>query len=279
MSLVVFLKTLRMNNKTLENEQEWSFHNKVFLFDTTHPQKRWIKGPDMLNHRCNGKAVAVESKIYVFGGNNKTVEDRPWAEFLDPDKNKWEPLPAPPADSLIHTRDLLYNPVVYGGPGKGKILLSCCYYIYDVKDGLWVEFRPPESLRPFSHNVTSDGNILYWSTFGHLYSFNMETEDIDCGLVEGYRLSKYREELLFPEPTLLHLDGDYFCFITLKDLPEDCTKVCCTKFQVSHQGGLKASVVYRDTYTIDCPLDIDCSYAFVLNGKMGAEKSEGSSVF
>ncbi|KAE9450236.1 hypothetical protein C3L33_17860, partial [Rhododendron williamsianum] len=84
-----------------ENEQEWPFHNQVFLFDTNHPKEGWIKGPDMLNDRCSCKAVAVESKIYVFGGNNETVEDknsttRPWAEFLDPEKNKWEPLPALP---------------------------------------------------------------------------------------------------------------------------------------------------------------------------------------
>ncbi|KAE9450307.1 hypothetical protein C3L33_17804, partial [Rhododendron williamsianum] len=220
----------------------------------------WIKGPDMLNDRCSCKAVAVESKIYVFGGNNKTVEDnnsttRPWAEFLDPEKNKnkWEPLPALPDDSLIH--DLVYNPVVYGGPGEGKkIILSCCGYIYLVDAQTWEKFCPPASMSPFNDNMISDGNI---------HSFDMKTQDVDCGIVEGYRLSKYPEELL-PEPTLLHLEGDYFCFITVQDLPEGRTKVRCTKFQISRQGGFKASVVCRNTCIIDCPVDIDCGYAFVL---------------
>ncbi|KAF7129306.1 hypothetical protein RHSIM_Rhsim10G0208800 [Rhododendron simsii] len=257
------------------NEQEWSFHNQVFLFDTNHPKEGWIKGPDMLNDRCSCKAVAVESKIYVFGGNNKTT--RPWAEFLDPEKNKWEPLPALPDDRLVHK--LVYNPVVYGGPGEGKkIILSCCGYIYLVDAQTWEEFCPPARMSPFNDNMISDGNILYWTTFELLHSFDMKTQDVDCGLVEGYRLSKYQQELL-PEPTLLHLEGNFFCFITLEDLPEGRTKVRCTKFQVSRQGGFKASVVCRNICIIDCPVDIDCGYAFVLNGKLGAENSEGSSAF
>ncbi|KAG5530172.1 hypothetical protein RHGRI_030519 [Rhododendron griersonianum] len=34
----------------------------------------------------------------------------------------------------------------------------------------------------FNDNMISDGNI---------HSFDMKTQDVDCGLVEGYRLSKY----------------------------------------------------------------------------------------
>ncbi|KAF7129125.1 hypothetical protein RHSIM_Rhsim10G0205000 [Rhododendron simsii] len=242
------------------------FHNKVFSLDTNYPEKGWIKGLDMLNDRCEGKAVAVEGKIYVFGGNNKTKRDsRPWAEFLDPITNKWEPLPAPPKRSRIHTRDLIYTPVVYGGPGEGKkIFLSWCRYIYDVDAQTWEQFHRPESCYPFSHTLTSNGNILYWTTHAKLFSFNMKTQDIDCGLVEGYMLSKYRKELLVPGPTLLHLGGDHFCFITLKDLPGDRTKVRCTKFRVSHQDGLKGSFVCRKTYIIGHPLDMAYSYAFAL---------------
>ncbi|KAF7129758.1 hypothetical protein RHSIM_Rhsim10G0208600 [Rhododendron simsii] len=243
-----------------ENEQDWSFHNQVFLFDTNHPKEGWIKGPDMLNDRCSCKAVAVESKIYVFGGNNMTT--RPWAEFLDPEKNKWEPLPALPDDSLMH--DLVYIPVVYGGPGEGKkIILSCRRYIYHVDAQTWEEFRPPEEMRNFSSNLTSVGNILYWTTFGNLFSFDMKTRDVDFGLVQGYKLAKYEEQFL-TEPTLLHLEGDYFCFITLKDLPEGCTQVRCSKFLVSRQGWFKASIVCCNTCIIDCPVDIDWSNAFVL---------------
>ncbi|KAF7129253.1 hypothetical protein RHSIM_Rhsim10G0205100 [Rhododendron simsii] len=247
--------------------QDVVFHNKVFFFDTNYPEKGWIKGPDMLNDRCKGKAVAVEGKIYVFGGNNKTERDsRPWAELLDPITNKWEPLPAPPEGSRIHTRDLLYTPVVYGGPGEGKkIFLSWCHHIYHVDAQTWERFHRPERLYPFSHNLTSNGNILYWTTDALFFSFNMKTKDIDCGLVEGYMLSKYREELLIPEPTLLHLGGDHFCFITLKDLPGGRTKVRCTKFRVSHQGGLKGSVVCCETYIIGHPLDMDYSYAFAFS--------------
>ncbi|KAG5530170.1 hypothetical protein RHGRI_030517 [Rhododendron griersonianum] len=258
-----------------KNEHEWSFHNKVFFFDTNDPQGGWVKGPDMLNSRGKkGKAVAVEGKIYVFGGNNNkrkrdhNSKSRPWAEFLDPITNKWEPLPATPKRSRIHTSDLHSTPVVYGGPGEGKkIFLSKCHHIYHVDAQTWERFHRPESLYPFSHILTSNGNTLYWTTDALFFSFNMKTKDIGCGLVEGYMLSKYRKELLIPEPTLLHLGGDHFCFITLKDLPGDRTKVRCTKFQVSHEShrdGLKASVVCRETYIIGHPLDIDYSYAFVL---------------
>ncbi|KAI8537823.1 hypothetical protein RHMOL_Rhmol09G0053700 [Rhododendron molle] len=70
---------------------------------------------------------------------------------------------------------------------------------------------------------------------------------------------------------------DFILLTTLEDLPEGRTKVRCTKFQVSRQGGFKASVVCRNTCIIDCPVDIDCGYAFVLNEKLGAENSEAFS--
>lgn len=115
--------------------------------------------------------------------------------FLTPKKSKWEPLPAPPNDHCIkHARGQAFEPVVYGCPGEGKkIFLSCCRYIYHVDAQTWEKFTRPETVRPFTNNLTgTDGsNILYWTSFGHLYSLDMKTRDVGCGFVEDYNLSKY----------------------------------------------------------------------------------------
>ncbi|KAI7998620.1 putative F-box/kelch-repeat protein [Camellia lanceoleosa] len=47
----------------------WLLSPNVSYFKTNSPQKGWISVPDMLNRRYKGVAVAVEGKIYVFGGN------------------------------------------------------------------------------------------------------------------------------------------------------------------------------------------------------------------
>ncbi|XP_058202167.1 uncharacterized protein LOC131316751 isoform X2 [Rhododendron vialii] len=260
-----------------QDEERLLFSKKVFYFDTNHPRKGWIQGPDMLTERYQGKAVAVEGKIYVFGGidykninNDKKKALRLWAEVLDLNKNEWEPLPPPPKGAGFYERDLCYTPVVYGGPKEEKkILLGCCQYIYHVNSQTWEEFCPKLSLH-FSRNLTADGNFLYWTSKGSLHTFNMKTEEFVWVTVRGYRMTKYRADILLPEPALLHLGGSHFCFLTLKDLPGDCTKVRCSKFQVSHQGGFKASIICRETFIIGHPLDVDCSYGFVLREMCGA---------
>lgn len=102
--------------------------HEVFYFDTSRRSEAgWIQGPDMLTGRYRGRAVAVQGKIYVFGGfdwcYDEDVEDDknnnfngPWAEVLDTARNnsKWE-LASTSTPDLYH---ILYEGVdkVLGSP-------------------------------------------------------------------------------------------------------------------------------------------------------------------
>ncbi|KAI8564518.1 hypothetical protein RHMOL_Rhmol03G0187800 [Rhododendron molle] len=76
-----------------EKEGRWLYSNKVFYFDTNHPRKGWIQGPDMLNKRHGGKAVDVEVK-----------------RVSRPRENEWEPIPPPPKRFGMHKSDLCITP-------------------------------------------------------------------------------------------------------------------------------------------------------------------------
>ncbi|KAG5536792.1 hypothetical protein RHGRI_024279 [Rhododendron griersonianum] len=184
-------------------------------------------------------------KIYVFGGfdwcYDEDVEDDknnnfngPWAEVLDTARynSKWEPLPPPPEiDNILHggQDNIIGSPIaVYGGPSEPKILLAWCDCVYHVNSGTWEEFRglpcprnsqstPPE----LTGNLIAVGNSLYWTTRGVLQTFDMSTGEFDGASVEGFSTSKYRDLMPPPEPGLLHLGGDSFCFLTLKELGPD----------------------------------------------------------
>ncbi|KAF7143055.1 hypothetical protein RHSIM_Rhsim05G0013500 [Rhododendron simsii] len=260
-----------------ENKKRWLFSPQVLCFNINRPGWGWIEASEMLSPRYNSKAVAVEGKIYVFGGNNtfgkmtkkaEATPGGPWAEVFDPVINKWEPLPPPPESSGVVTSDFWPSPVVvaYGGPLEGKmILFSCCNYIYRVNCKTWEKFRLPSSL-PLGSNLTSDGNsTLYWTSYFTFYTYNLMTKVCDSGDIEDYDVKKYRSDRGTPEPTLLHLGGEHFCFLTLKEgLPGGRTKVRCAKFRVSHKGGFQASLVCRQSYIVDLPLDQNYIYGFVL---------------
>ncbi|KAF7136165.1 hypothetical protein RHSIM_Rhsim08G0166700 [Rhododendron simsii] len=137
------------------------------------------------------------------------------------------------------------------------------------------------------------GSSLYWTTRGVLQTFDMSAGELDGVSVEGFSTSKY-QDMMCDEPGLLHLGGDSFCFLTLKELGPDppskirfldlkggvrtkyCilafqdpnhrggsgTKIRFSKFQVRREGGFKASVVCREAYVVDHL--VDTGDAFVL---------------
>ncbi|KAI8543551.1 hypothetical protein RHMOL_Rhmol08G0227500 [Rhododendron molle] len=226
----------------------------------------------------------------------------PWAEVLDTARynSKWESLPPPPEiDNILNggQDNMLGSPIaVYGGPSEPKILLAWCDCLYDVNSGTWKEFRglprprnsqstPPD----LTGNLIAVGNSLYWTTRGVLQTFDMSTGEFDAASVEGFSTSKYRDLMTPPEPGLLHLGGDSFCFLTLKELGPDPpskirflgstmyrilafrdpnhpggsgTKIRFSKFRVGREGGFKASVVCREAYVVDHL--VDTGDAFVL---------------
>ncbi|KAL7170953.1 hypothetical protein ACSBR2_035750 [Camellia fascicularis] len=78
-----------------------------------------------------------------------------------------------------------------------------------------------------------------------------------------------------PKPErLLHLDGKELCPLTLDEIEGrrmERTKIRCYKFKVSKQGTKKdpgsfmASLVCRDSYIVDWPLDFLSDHGLVLS--------------
>ncbi|KAG5566184.1 hypothetical protein RHGRI_001950 [Rhododendron griersonianum] len=271
-----------------EEEKEEARH--VFYFDTNCPLKGWVRGPDMINGRGNSvKAVALEGKIYVFGGNvdgdfrTKTIKND-FAEVLDPIKEKWEALPLLPEcayrefpEGFNHYSSL--PPVAYdcGGEGK-KIFVGGNRYIYCVNSNTWGQLPGKlwDLMMHIYDNLVGVGCSLYWTVEQTLYALNMETEKLDSTSIKGYRP-------INPHPVtcqccdigseysiLLHLGGNMFCSLAVDHLyrPQGPvrTKVRFSKLQVSKRdgGSIKASIVRHQTHIFDGELHFPQAYVLLL---------------
>ncbi|KAL7232298.1 hypothetical protein ACSBR2_010341 [Camellia fascicularis] len=247
--------------KSPDKKFEAIYSRECFYFDTNRPKGGWIRGPHMLNGRHRGKAVAVEGKIYVFGGIDLDYAPEPWAEVLDPIKKKWEPLQRPPKPLGACT--VLKAVAYYGNPWEEKkkiIFGSSLNYVYHLNSNTWEEL--PIALLPrCRNNLAGVGNLLYWTHMGMLRVFNMKSGRYYCGLIKGDFIGKY-QNWSDPEPTLLHLGGKKFCLLTLDFIGGDRSRIRCFKLQVSKlirglnkdNGTLEASIVCRAAYIVDQPL-------------------------
>lgn len=261
----------------------WLLSSEVSYFETNSPEKGWIPVPDMLNCRDMGAVVAVEGKIYVFGGNELDNAREPWAEVFDPIKNKWKPLCRPPK-SLRNSNYTALNAVAYGEENK-KILIGCMF-VYDVNSNTW-EILPAKDeglafVRRSYNNLVGVGNSLYWTRLGIIHVFNMKTRGYYVTKIEGIgnQICKAYDD---PSPErLLHLGGKEFCLLTLDEIEgrRKRTKIRCYKFKVSKQGTKKdpgsfmASLVCRDGYIVDWPLDFRSDHGLVLDVKPGGKVLE-----
>ncbi|OMO65790.1 Kelch repeat type 2 [Corchorus capsularis] len=73
-------------------------HSSVFYFDGNNPEKGWSDVPRMQLGRPFHSAVALGSKIYVFGGSSTSPE------YLDINdlKSSWKLLPEPPLEDMSY---------------------------------------------------------------------------------------------------------------------------------------------------------------------------------
>lgn len=269
-----------------KDEEEEKMHHDVsptravYYFDTKRPlEEVWIRGPDMINGRgMNGRAVVVEGKIYVFGGNDCEKAPRPWAEVLDPVKMKWKALPRPPRRIYLDEGFLCAPAVAYdGGPGEGKkIIVGEGKYVYDVNSEEWEQLSPKlQSDLNFSGNLAGVGSFLYWTDEGMLFALNMSSpEENYSAKIKGYPMPLYRDNWCnLDEPQLLHLGGNRFCLLKMKELRRDRTKVRLYRLRVSKRdGGFKAYIVGCQTHIFDQPLALE--RGLLLEGSLHGVKKE-----
>ncbi|XP_058203856.1 F-box/kelch-repeat protein At1g16250-like isoform X2 [Rhododendron vialii] len=144
----------------LGGENEGFLSRDVYYFETANNKRSggaeadggWKKGLKMLTPRCRGGALAVEGKIYVFGGNYDLGKESelgkwirawgPWGEVYDPIKNEWERLPPPPFNYDDYEEEYVCSELsiaAYGSPSDTKILFSgkATHCAYHVNSGTW----------------------------------------------------------------------------------------------------------------------------------------------
>lgn len=272
----------------LGGENECFLSRDVYYFETANNKRSggaeadggWKKGPKMLTPRCRGGALAVEGKIYVFGGNYDLGKGSelgkwrrawgPWGEVYDPIKNEWERLPPPPFNYDDYEEEYVFDELpiaAYGSPSDTKILFSgkATHCAYHVNSGTWEQLAwsvCSRGLKPIGV-----GNYMYYTWNGCLVAANMKTRLHFRGQIKGSRLGVGKG--LCGEPLLVHLGGKDFCFFTLDTgRRSGRTKVRYTKFRVSKlvrpppgtsdslTGDLKGSVVWSVAYIVDQPLDL-----------------------
>ncbi|KAE9452918.1 hypothetical protein C3L33_15182, partial [Rhododendron williamsianum] len=253
----------------LGGEDEYLLSRDVYYFETANNKRSgraeadgcWKQGPKMLSARCRGGALAVEGKIYVFGGNYDLGRGRracgPWGEVYDPIKNEWERLPPPPFNYDDYEEEYLRSELpiaAYSSPPDTKILFSSktTHCAYHVESGTWEQlaWSCAAGLKPIGV-----GNYMYYTWNGYLVAANMKTRLHFQGQIKGSKLGVGKG--LCGEPRLVHLGGKDFCFFTLDTgRRSGRTKVRYTKFRVSKlvrpppgtsesiMGDLKGSVMW-----------------------------------
>lgn len=227
---------------------------EVRRFDPNKPELELdFSLPPMNQGRFFPAVVAIEKKIYAFGGLSQTdSNDAPYAECLDTNtpkhRQKWKPLTEPPSRLsldfppfaiLVGSSDICMGTTILIGSRhvtQGALL-------YGVQNGVWKEycFNPLsmstiQVLKPVS--VVWEKTI-YWVDERSIYAYDLDKNilyvgytdesvlyDFDCGF-ETTRMG----------PVLMHLQENTFCCFTVyvEDPlgPSRTGVVECTKFRVT----------------------------------------------
>ncbi|KAK8513318.1 hypothetical protein V6N12_052515 [Hibiscus sabdariffa] len=140
-------------------------HNSVFYFDY---DGEWKKAPPMLFPRGSPAAVAIGSKIYVFGAVSVTTGH--FAEVFDTEGLRWETVPAPPVASGLVPSSL--SSPVFLDSSRSRILVHFCsngsLHAFYPDDGSWKCLEPEFGRWPPAAAMVDD--VVYF----------LPTSDWDC---------------------------------------------------------------------------------------------------
>ncbi|OMO93161.1 Kelch repeat type 1 [Corchorus capsularis] len=209
-------------------------HNAVVYFDTLKPDNGWQEAARMKSNRNLPTVVAVDGKIFVFGGvfnpgSLSQTPTPPLAEVYDPKDNSWSSLPDHPC---------LKNP---------RIFMPAAVHIISPTDKR-ILFQPDMNslysfnLRDFSWSLI-DENFGYWNDTGAVKDDILYIYSTKFKQVHGYDLiNKTRFDVVmtfFPglahniQTAVLHNVGNGKLCLLYSDYDDDGSKIIiCNTFKI-----------------------------------------------
>ncbi|KAL4332421.1 hypothetical protein GQ457_07G042960 [Hibiscus cannabinus] len=222
-------------------------HNSVFYFDC---DGEWKEAPPMLFPRGSPAAVAIGSKIYVFGAVSVITDH--FAEVFDTEGLRWETVPAPP---VAYGQVLSCpSPPVFLDSSRPRILVhffsNGSLHAFYPDDGSWECLEPEFGRWPPAAAMVDD--VIYflptsdWDCWGR----SVDSRDFLMAYHVVYKKwmpIKWKTESPLPLASLInlfHLGNGVMCVAFYSDLRDTFTY---KKFRVhfdSDSGEINATVGY-----------------------------------
>ncbi|KAH7840319.1 hypothetical protein Vadar_015529 [Vaccinium darrowii] len=261
---------------------------KMYRFDTAAPENDWYKWVElsMQTPRAFPITVAMDGKLYIFGGSDPESPDAPLAELFDPESSTSVPLPLPsgfPINAWCHL-------VVAALQPSKKILvasgLSSDAYEYSVVDQGWekLDYEVDFSSVQGQAAVVQNGNALCWCSNNvdevhayhlvHKWWFKSPIKGLDkVGMRDPDGLAHYCP--------IFSLDDNHLCLLWKDHMGYDGTNLPllhCVKIQVSidlERSRFDAVVVASRTYALGPDESIFDAHVFLREDDEGGERGSG----
>ncbi|OMP09859.1 Kelch-type beta propeller [Corchorus olitorius] len=199
---------LCLKGQTCPDGSERHLHNNVFYFDRNCPDEGWRTGPPMSVKRAMPYAVALDSKIYVFGGTTEGL----FAEYFDINQNIWAPLPPPPP-ALNMDPFSISDPIVLDSR-RSRLLVHFesneSLYAYYVDDKRWRLLKEDFGLWTNSPSVIVDDVLYTLESFDFAYSFSARFDECALRAYDLVEDKPLRTKWLSPFQGRVHYSADLF---------------------------------------------------------------------
>ncbi|KAH7840774.1 hypothetical protein Vadar_021414 [Vaccinium darrowii] len=261
---------------------------KMYRFDTAASENGWYKWDELSMHtpRAFPITVAMDGKLYIFGGSGPESPDAPLAEMFNPESLTFESLPRPPSFHIDGWRHLV---VAALQPSKKILLasgLSLDAYVYNVVDQGWEKLDHEVDFSSVRGQaaVVQNGNALCWCNNNveevHAYHlvhkrwFKSPIKGLDkVGMQDPHGPTHYCP--IFP------LDDNHLCLLWKDHMGYDGTNLPllhCIKIRVSMTRGrsrFDAKVVASRTYALGPHESIFDAHVFLREDDEGGERGSG----
>lgn len=203
----------------------------VWTLDVTRHREGWKSGPPMLCPRSDCRILALDGKLFVFGGCDPSSH---WGEFFDPVGGSWNALPDPPSRFDDRDGDDFDRMICVPLKDSNTILvasfvsehLSYIFYTYNVATSRWATLEHlgnKMNATAFFHGwkAVAALNRLYW-TDNSKDKIILIAYDLDQDMwLEGrldwllIRPQYWGNESGFfnSDEHLVHLGGSMFCLL------------------------------------------------------------------